>query len=207
MTLDVYLDADDLRWAADVALQRHVSVSKRGSKARWAYSGGQSSLEQHTKGCWGELAFCRGLGLEWPARVDSFLVLPDVDPFWEVRWSKRLDFLPVKTLDKPHLLVAFVTGHPPDFTIHGFITAQWAQQNEPLRDTLNRDTGKPNGHPCHVVNPYHLSPIGPGFHATHAWANGYGGTNGWICLYCGKEGQGDYARSGRDGAVQSGRVG
>lgn len=132
----------------------------------------------------GELAFAKALGLEWPARVNTHRELPDVDPFWEVRWDSKLGRVKVATDDKPYMLVAHVTGRPPGFEVHGYINAGWVQQNVPKTDPPDRN-GVPRGRYAHFTDIYHLSPINSEFHATCAWINGYGPLEGWICLFCG----------------------
>lgn len=186
MTIEVVLSPGDLRWAEEIAAKRVISSRKKRSKPRFAYKSDHDDLRQHTVGCWGELAFTRALDLPWPARVDAHKSLPDVEPFWEVRWASSLRSLSVKTVwdpeeggDHPFELVAFVTGQAPGFEIHGYVVADWAQRNLPAVDRNNA------GRPAHWVNPYSLTPIEPDFHDMHAWSNGYAGREGWLCLICG----------------------
>lgn len=200
MPIDVYLTPDEVRWATRVGQLRYEHAEQMGLKARFDQG---TSPEGHIRGAIGELGFAKGLGFDWPAHVDTFRRpgYPDVFPFWEVRWSSNASRNKAAKDDPPHYLVAHVTGYAPDLKIWGFINAGWCQQNIPPTDPGNR------GWSAHFFTMYQLTPIEDGFHSTCAWINGYGDRTGWLCLYCGKEGQGDYGRSGGDGALQPGRVG
>lgn len=181
MPIEVVLSREDLRWASDVAVQR---IALAEGNPRFEYSGARDGLNTHALGCMGELAFSRALGLEWPAHVGSYREKPDVDPFWEVRWSGRLNRVKVAIDDKPYMLVAHVTGQPPGFEVHGFINAGWVQQNVAAKDLPDKD-GKPRGREAHFVDAYHLSPIDSTFHQTCWWSNGYADHEGWLCIICG----------------------
>lgn len=181
MPLEVVLGQDDLRWASDVAVQR---IALAEGNPRFEYTGERDGLNTHALGAMAELAFARGLGLEWPAHVGTYRTQPDVPPFWEVRWSSKLNRAKVAIDDPAHYLVAHVTGRPPGFEIHGCIIAGWVQSNVEAKDLPDKD-GKPRGRKAHFIDTYHLTPIDPTFHQTHWWINGYGGLEGWLCIYCG----------------------
>lgn len=80
---DVWLDGLEKRWADEVGVERYRRATARRSKDR----GGKSEEESHRFGARAELAFARLQRVEWPARVDTFEALPDIDPDIEVRGS------------------------------------------------------------------------------------------------------------------------
>lgn len=145
----------------------------------------------HQVGALAELAFCKMMQIEWPARLSQHLThLPDVDPFWEIRWSSNARHAKVRQApaegrrytDDPGLFVAHVTGQSPTFDIHGYIRAAWAQEHVMAKDIPDRE-GKPRNRPAHFVRLDSLVPIGPGFHDICSWASIDGR---WLCVYCGK---------------------
>jgi hypothetical protein len=128
------------------------------------------------------LAGAIGIGLPWLGRVNTFHEFPDVDPYWEVRWSgnpKRNKSAPE---DKPDQLILHVTGRDPTFEVHGFILAGWVQRNFPLTDPND------SGRPAHFFPTHLLTPIDENFHVTHAWLTTP--ERGWHCEYCGKQYEG-----------------
>lgn len=139
-----------------------------------------SGQKTHIVGAQAELAFAASLGLKWPARVDTFRELPDVDPNWEVRWTPAGNRLvKVATDDDPGVLVATVTGTPPVFDIIGYVVAGPIQQRYPARDLGNR------GWKAHFAPLSVLAPIDDDFHELHGWSEWEPGV--WLCFACGAE--------------------
>lgn len=171
MSLFVTLNPDQVRWAERIGTQRNDEAP---GNPRFAYEA-RDGNRTHQIGAMGELAVAVAMGLEWPARVGTFRVLPDIDPFWEVRWGTTRK-VKVATDDKPDQTVMWVTGDPPTFEIHGCIMAGWVQQNRPAIDF------KDKGRKCHWVERELLTPFDENFHTTHAWFNHP--ERGWICAYC-----------------------
>ena len=154
--IQIRLNSDDYRWVrmtAEDRLRNAVGAPK------WAYKEGRSGVDTHTIGAAAELAFCRALGLTWIARVGVGHLMPDVDPFWEVRWAGQ-PVLPVKRNDRADQMVALVHGKMPNFEIIGYCMAGWAQRTHPAVDKGNRKQ------PAHFVPERLLVPIDPGFHDT-----------------------------------------
>jgi hypothetical protein len=107
--IEVTLTAADVSWARDVGRQR---IALAPGNPRFAYKE-RSGLDTHTIGAMAELAAAKAIGVPWPARVNTFRELPDLDPFWEVRWSSNPRKVKVAVDDKPELLVCHVTGQGP----------------------------------------------------------------------------------------------
>jgi hypothetical protein len=189
--IEVTLTAADVSWARDVGRQR---IALAPGNPRFAYKE-RSGLDTHTIGAMAELAAAKAIGVPWPARVNTFRELPDLDPFWEVRWSSNPRKVKVAVDDKPELLVCHVTGQGPEFKVHGFTKVSWVQQNTQPVDPGDR------GWSAHFVDAYMLSPIDPGFHSVCAWFNGGGE---WLCLFCGKEFEDAHQREGHQLAPASG---
>lgn len=171
--IKITLRSSDLDWAKREGARRLRDAEALGLKTSWPY-GERSGLDTHTLGCMGELAFCRVMGLEWPARNLNFKG-PDIDPYWEIRWASW-PYLKVRPDDKDHHLCVLVMGQPPTFSVIGYMKAQGAKR-EPLRDPKDR------GKPAHFIPANRLAPIEPGFHSTCGYVKRVDGV--WICVFCG----------------------
>jgi hypothetical protein len=172
VSLIVTLNPEQTRWAEETGAQRFALAP---GKPRFAYTG-RDGRKTHQIGAMGELAVAVALNLEWPARVNTFRDLPDIDPYWEVRWGTTKK-VKVATDDKPDQIVMWVTGDPPSFEIHGCVSALWAQQNYPPLDPGDK------GWKAHWVDLSKLTPFDENFHATCAWFKTP--ERGWHCVYCG----------------------
>jgi hypothetical protein len=168
------LNPEDEAWAREIGRQR---LEQAPGDPRFAYTTGRDGLDTHSIGAMAELAFARALGLEWPARVNTFRSLPDVDPNWEVRWSSRTHKVKIAVDDDPDILVAHVIGRSPGFEMIGCIIAGYVQRNYPATDPGER------GWKAHFVDDYRLTPFDENFHKICAWTRG---AEGWACAYCGK---------------------
>jgi hypothetical protein len=147
---------------------------------RFAYKYGKSGLDTHRLGCMGELAAAKAIGIPWPKRVNTYRTLPDLDPFWEVRWTSNPMRVKVATDDPAHFLVCHVTGNPPAFEVHGYILAGWVQKNVPATDPGDK------GWAAHFVAAHRLAPIDPGFHSTCQWGrHNPAKPEEWVCVICG----------------------
>lgn len=148
--------------------------------ARFAYVA-KNGMDSHSIGCMGELAAAKAIGTLWPARVEEYRRLPDLDPNWEVRWSPNPRVVKIAVDDDPDIMVVHVTGQEPTFDIHGFIVAGVVQRTRPLMDPGGK------GWEAYFWPANRLTPINEDFHLVgdsvlHAWGQLKGS---WICLYCG----------------------
>lgn len=171
----VTLDPNDQAWAGDVGKMR---MAKAKGKPKWAYKDGRSGVSTHIIGAMAELAFCRGLGLVWPASEGVGRREPDVWPRWEVRWAGP-PMLKVATNDPPDRYAALVRGKIPNFEIIGYCIAGWAQRTKTLQDPGKR------GQPAYFVPIRELVPINPGFHDFHGFMRD--DWDMWACAWCGKD--------------------
>lgn len=169
----VTLDPPEVRRCREVG---HARIACASGDPRFAYKEGRNGTDTHTIGAMGEMAAAKAIGITWPEHVNTYRSVPDLDPFWEVRWSSHARRVKVSTDDPANYLVCHVTGTEPTFEVHGYILAGWVQQNIPAIDPGNR------GWKAHFVDIWRLSPIDPGFHSICAWMNT---PAGWICAYCG----------------------
>ena len=186
----VTLDPPEIRHCREIGQRR---IAEADGNPRFAYKE-RNGLDTHTLGAMGELAAAKAIGIPWPARVNTYRSLPDLDPFWEVRWTGQPKRLKVATDDPPNYFVCHVTGEPPTFEVHGYIYAGWVQRNVPATDPKDR------GWRAHFVDAWRLSPIDPGFHSMCVWFRSPGGE--WMCPFCGKS-WGEY-QSG-DGSEEGSR--
>lgn len=114
------LSAADLAWADAIAGNRLEEAIRAGGRDRLGYN----SLRSHELGARGELAFCRLLGIEWPARVNTFHALPDVDPDYEIRTAVKryLKIRPAETAgDLAARRFVLVTADGAWHTVWGYV--------------------------------------------------------------------------------------
>lgn len=174
--IPINLNAHDRAWATEVGQQRWASSQRRRSKARFA---GAKEID-HIDGAGGELAFCRALGLNWPATVDTWKTVPDVPPFWEIRTLRRMPGVKVVPEDDDNAMVAWVRGQLPRYEVMGYMVAGGAKQHpEWLRDPGGK------GRAIYLVPESRMVPIDPDFHLIHHYMQDFFG--GWFCAYCGAD--------------------
>jgi hypothetical protein len=131
----VRLNGFQLRWAKDVADLRNT---KPKGPPRFGYAGDYDNpTNRHFQGCCGEQALCEILGVPWPARVDTYRELPDVDPDWEVRWSSG-PRLKVTSRDNLFYRAVLVMGNPPVMKVVGWMRVATALSHYPVTDPGDR---------------------------------------------------------------------
>lgn len=115
--ITVNLNGADREWAAKIGKIRWIKSKDKKSRFKGAKE------DDHIVGAAGELAFCRALGLPWPAYYDTFHELPDVHPFWEIRTARPhgLKGIKVAKEDPDHELVVWVRGKMPSFEVMGYL--------------------------------------------------------------------------------------
>lgn len=114
----VSLRSEDRAWSAKIGKIRWTK--SKGKKSRFP----DSTEADHAFGAAGELAFCRALGLPWPAHHETYHELPDVHPFWEIRTARQprgLKGIKVVPEDPDYELSVWVSGKMPVFEILGYL--------------------------------------------------------------------------------------
>lgn len=173
--IPVYLQPNDQGWVLRVAHERWKYVVEHNLQAQFP----GATERDHQDGAGGELAFCRALGLKWPATVNTFTAVPDVSPNWEVRTLRKLPGVKVVDTDPDDRLVAWVRGKLPRYEIMGYIIAGGAKQHGEWR----KDPGK-RKRPIWLVPENRMVPIDPGFHALCGYAVDDWGL--FSCAFCGR---------------------
>lgn len=170
--IPIVLNNADGIWATKVGKQRWADSAGRKAKFKGA------TEDHHIRGAYAELAFCRALGLPWPASNLTFTSEPDVWPNWEIRYlSPGLRGVKVVESDPDERLVVWVGGTPPRWEIMGYVVAGGAKQ----RKDWYQDPGS-KGRSIWLVPERNMIPIEPGFHEHHAYVQSP--TGGWSCAYC-----------------------
>lgn len=179
--IEVRLTSNDIRWATQVGQVRWRRAKSKGSKARFK----GATEAHHLIGAGGELAFCRALGLPWPASIDSYSDegKPDVYPNWEVRCSPKMRGIKVVETDPENRLVAWVVGdvpaNDPMYTVMGYIRAGGAKRRlEWHKDRFGKDR------PFWLVPERNMVPIDARFHDTCGLMETEPSL--WTCAFCGK---------------------
>jgi len=178
--IPVRLSSNDVKWAMEVGNDRWLRAKKRKSKARFK----GAKLEHHLMGAGGELAFCRALGLAWPASLDSYHDdnKPDVYPNWEVRTAPRMRGVKVVDTDSDSRLAVWVRGDRPDqnptYEIMGYLRAGGVKRHlEWFKDRFEKDRA------FWLAPERNMVPINPDFHDACGYARDEMGR--WACAFCG----------------------
>jgi hypothetical protein len=118
----IVLSPMDLLWGWHLGQQRAIRSTYDNRKPRAA--GHIEGSAKHLYGALAECAAARHLGLDLPATVDTFHDAPDLAPDWEIRWRSRDDYQLIIRPDSDNMRRRFVhvTGEPPTFVIHGYIS-------------------------------------------------------------------------------------
>jgi hypothetical protein len=180
--IPIRLNSNDVKWAMQVGEERWNRAQKRKSKARFK----GAKREHHLIGAGGELAFCRAMGLTWPASLDSYHDddKPDVYPNWEVRCSPRMRGIKVVETDPDQRMVVWVVGDDPSqhslYTVMGYMVAGGAKRHtEWYSDRYGNDRA------FWKVPENKMVPIDPGFHDQCGFAENSDGV--WSCVFCGAD--------------------
>lgn len=186
--IPVVLSSREMAEGRSLGMERVRRSVERGELPQFPYTGEESAARQHILGARGEAAFCKALGLDWVMSVDNFAddwipggVVPGIDqpPFWQVRTSPNPNRVKVTPRDHPEAMVVHVQGDhgSPQFRVHGYIMAGWAQARVPALDEGGR------GRPAHFVPIAKIVPMDPDWHAACRWGNAVDGV--WRCSVCG----------------------
>lgn len=168
MTIDVQLSPADMTWATRVGTDR-----PHGGEPRWKKEG--EGRDPRVLDAMAELAFCRAVGFEWPARESG----PSVDPRWKIRYSPTPGQVKVKPSDDPDWIIVLVTGTPPSFKLIGYVLAGWSQTH------LKPEDPGGLGAPAYFVPSMKLLAFNKGFHSVCGWYMNRFGI--WECAYCGEK--------------------
>ncbi len=136
----VTLSEKDLRWATAVGHERFWNARRDNRKDQHGLSDdiGQG-YTYHISGARGELAAARALDVEWPARVDTFRKLPDIDPDIEVRATRRGPSMLVRPKDKEFdAKFVLVLDRSPEFAVVGWLGAEVCRQDKWWKTPNNR---------------------------------------------------------------------
>jgi hypothetical protein len=166
--IQVTLTDQEMARAHEVGAQR---IALAEDDPRFAFKPLAGGGDTHTQGAMAEVAAARAIGVPWPARVADFGRLPDLDPFWEIRWSTDERHVRITPNDRPDALVCHVTGRGPLFEVWGFTVAGYVQDHVEKKGA------------SWYQGAYYLTPMDPGFHSMCAWYKNPAGV--WLCLYCG----------------------
>jgi hypothetical protein len=79
----VILTMEEVQFAKQIALQRDKEAKAKGLQDKHGLNK-EDALYAHTIGALGELAFCKKQQIVWPAHVNTFKNIPDVNEF-EIR--------------------------------------------------------------------------------------------------------------------------
>ena len=116
--------------AWNVACLRIAESISAGLKHAYGYSG-ENQWQDNMMGACGELAFCKWLNVFWTGSVNSFKD-PDVDPNFQIRWSKRNNLI-FRHTDNPDHWYILVNGNDNIFRLVGYIHGTHAKQLEECR--------------------------------------------------------------------------
>ena len=159
-TLKVTLDSSDIEWATKIAKLRNRTdlVPARG------FQGSFEDMERiHIFGAAGELVFCRAMGVEWPAHVNTFASKPDVSigatnfeiktrlvPYYDLLLPQKSN---VNRISVHITTAADMQSGPMDFT---FLIKGWWDNSNALKDAwIQTHGGREAAHFIPMVNLNH----------------------------------------------------
>ena len=150
----ITLSTTEKEWARDVA------VLRQGDGKRKDRDGARGGLALHLPGAMGELAVAKFLGIEWPARVDTFHGPPDLDPDIEVKTRQNHAWgLMIRHCDpvdnRRYILVTKEIGNP-EFRLHGWINGSEIRTDEHWNTEITKRNGRP---PMWLVEQHELNPM------------------------------------------------
>jgi hypothetical protein len=133
MTETVHLLEPEMRLAATVGVRRMVSSLYRGSFDN-NRTKRDDHWQNHIEAAAAELAFCRFMGIPWPATVDAW-GQPDAGKLYEVRQTKCEDppphlYIRPKKDKHPLRLYTLVLGSLGKYTMLGWIRCVDATRQE-----------------------------------------------------------------------------
>lgn len=126
--IEVRLKDYEVLQAAMTGMLRQVSAIKRKSVSK--INGRE--WQAHIEGACGEVAVAKVMGRYWGGGINTYKSGGDIDSTgWEVRTRSSHDFdLIVRDDDDDERVFILVTGHAPDYRVHGWIRAADAKQQE-----------------------------------------------------------------------------
>jgi hypothetical protein len=134
----VVLSRDDLVWAAEVGVARHLQALQEGRPDCYGFDGADS-WSVHVEGACGELAFARATNREWDASVGRFRGMGgDVDTFQVRTRSKHYYELIIRPDADPADVYVLVTGTAPEYHVRGAARAGRVMRPEFLQTHGNR---------------------------------------------------------------------
>ena len=143
--LYVELTPDEIEFAKNIGDTRASESRRMGLVDK--NTSGKSGLFLDLIGAAGELAFCKGMNLEWSASINTFK-LPDVGHDIQVRTAPCNAAYPpddfgnliLKQNDNPSHKFVLVVGNPPHFVIKGWILGRFGM----IPRWLNNDARPPS---------------------------------------------------------------
>lgn len=126
--IEVRLRDYEVLQAAMTGMLRQVSAIKRKSVSK--INGRE--WQAHIEGACGEVAVAKVMGRYWGGGINTYKSGGDIDSTgWEVRTRSSHDYdLIVRDDDDDERIFILVTGHAPDYQVHGWIRAADAKQHQ-----------------------------------------------------------------------------
>jgi len=130
--IEVRLRDYEVLQAAMTGMLRQVSAIKRKSVSK--INGRE--WQAHIEGACGEVAVAKVMGRYWGGGINTYKSGGDIDSTgWEVRTRSSHDYdLIVRDDDDDERVFILVTGHAPDYRVHGWIRAADAKRQEWQKD-------------------------------------------------------------------------
>lgn len=148
----VVLEWYEIRFAAQVGLERNLQAMREGKTPSAAFSTRDGEWEIHVRGACGEMALAKALNRYWSGSINRYGSSGDVGRI-EVRTRSRHDYdLLIRPGDADGSRFVLVTGTAPDYLVHGWYLAGEAKQDKWLANHGDRT-------PAYFVPRASLKPI------------------------------------------------
>lgn len=115
----ITLSLDEIAHAVDLARRRNDA--SHGRTPMHAARKAADALALNIDGALGEVAAACYHRLLMPDSVDTFHSEPDLPPDWDIKWVRGASWGPILWPRDPEWRYCLVTGHPPTYTLHGWI--------------------------------------------------------------------------------------
>lgn len=137
MPISVKLQPYEYALVLDVSNRRQIMSMAKGDRDSAGYDSHRpESYKDQTEGVAAEMAVAKYLGIYWDGSVGTYHDVPDLLDCIEVKWCRsdekpQIVIRPSSKEKSEHYFV-LVTGCKGEYTIHGWHTKKWIEDNVPL---------------------------------------------------------------------------
>lgn len=134
MSTTIILTEEEVQWAHSVGLERYRESRRMNLPQSDLGRPGANQIETDKQAAAGELAFCKFMGFEWEATVNTFK-LPDAMGVYQIRQTDlERGSLIVREKDSDNEPYVLITGKGTQFKVVGWMMGGDAKQDKWIRN-------------------------------------------------------------------------